>query len=77
MNQEDLFNGIRTYAREHSHEDGWDFLVDGWSNTYIHNILVSNGYDLNTVTFEQALNELNKIVKTMNARRKEILAEVS
>lgn len=61
---------LRQHATVHYTEDGWDILVECWTDEYINEII---GY---SKTYEDAVVTVSNMLSVMDGFRKEIQAEV-
>ncbi len=61
---------IRQHATVHYTEDGWDILVECWTDEYLNEIIACSK------TYEEAVIACSDILSVMDGFRKEIQAEV-
>jgi uncharacterized protein YcsI (UPF0317 family) len=61
---------IRQHATVHYTEDGWDILVECWTDEYLNEIIGCSK------TYEEAVIACSDILSVMDGFRKEIQAEV-
>ena len=60
---------IRQHATVHYTEDGWDILVECWTDEYLNEIIGDSK------TYEEALITCSEVLSVMDGFRKEIQAE--
>lgn len=60
---------IRQHATVHYTEDGWDILVECWTDEYINEIIG------NSKSYEEAVIACSDVLSIMDGFRKEIQAE--
>lgn len=60
---------IRQHATVHYTEDGWDILVECWTDEYLNEII---GY---SKTYEEAVIACSNMLAVMDSYRKDIQAE--
>lgn len=61
---------IREHALTHYTEDGWDILVECWTNEYL-----AEHYQ-GCKTYEEAVIAVSEVLSTMDSWRNEIRAEI-
>jgi hypothetical protein len=61
---------LRQHATIHYTEDGWDILVECWSDEYIYDIIKS------CKSYEEAVIACSGVLSAMDGFRKEIQSEV-
>lgn len=61
---------LRQHATVHYTEDGWDILVECWTDEYINEIIGKSK------TYEEAVIAVSDVLSAMDGFRKEIQAEV-
>ena len=66
----ELVNHVKQYAREHYEQDGWDVIVECWSDDEI-----AEKLDL-SMTNEDAVHAIHYFAKIYNSRRKDVEAEI-
>lgn len=66
----ELVNHVKQYARDHYEQDGWDILVECWSDEEIADEL------LLSMTNEQAVAYFKHFLKPAYDRRKDVEAEI-
>lgn len=60
---------LRQHATVHYTEDGWDILVECWTDEYLHEII------RDAKTYEEAVISASNVLSVMDGFRKEIQAE--
>lgn len=60
---------LRQHATVHYTEDGWDILVECWTDEYLNEIIG------NSKTYEEAVITVSNVLSVMDGFRKEIQAE--
>ena len=60
---------IRQHATVHYNEDGWDILVECWTDEYINEIIGDSK------SYEEAVIACSEVLSVMDGFRKEIQAE--
>mgnify|MGYP003340616229 CR=1 FL=1 len=66
----DLIEAVKKYANEHYNEEGWDFLVECWSDADIREVIEGCS------TEQEAIAACRKGTKMLAERRAEVQAEV-
>ena len=68
--QTELVNHVKQYARDHYEQDGWDYIVECWSDDDIAERLSL------TMTNEQAVHYIGNVVKRHDSIRRDVEAEI-
>lgn len=72
MQIQELVQGVRNHAQAHYEEEGWDYIVECFSDDDIAEVL-----DREQVTdLPGAIKTLRGIVRILDERRREVMAEV-
>ena len=70
MNTQQLVQGVREYAKEHYEEDGWDYLVECYSDEEIIPCM-EGATDLQT-----AIKNVHQYMLVHDSRRKDVEGEI-
>ena len=67
-----MVQAVKKWAEDHYSDDGWDYIVECFSDEDIQEALEAE----NVSTTCEAIHTMKQLVKVMDGRRKEIMAEV-
>lgn len=67
---DERISAVRAYAKDHYEEDGWDYVVECFSDTDILEEIAG------AMTPEEAIELVRQAVKVLDDRRKDVQAEV-
>jgi hypothetical protein len=62
---------LREYARSHYDQEGWDYLVECWSDEDILEKIPEG-----CTTYQQLFGEIQEILRRMDSRRKDVEGEI-
>jgi mannitol-1-phosphate/altronate dehydrogenase len=62
-----MLNRIKQHALTHYNEDGWDYLIECWTDEEIESF-ISN------LTYEEAIVKLNDTLSTLDEYRQDVIA---
>lgn len=68
--EQQMVAAVRKHALEHYNEDGWDYVVECWSDEDIVDQIDLYG------TEENAIEMVEEVVKVLDDRRKDVMAEI-
>lgn len=73
----EMVEAVKAHALKNYEKNGWDFLVECWSDAEIaEEINYESDYAKKATTVAQAVKKIGKILRIQDERRREVRAEI-
>lgn len=69
---EEMVKAVRAFALEHYDQNGWDFVVESWTDEDLREVLTDGGCQ----TVARAITEVGGHLRVLDERRQDVMNEI-